>query len=80
MWLQFVSHKLGRLIVPYALCVILISSAVLAGQHVLYAAIFIAQLAFYGLAVYGAVLERRGRGVPARAALVSDAERSSWQM
>jgi cellulose synthase/poly-beta-1,6-N-acetylglucosamine synthase-like glycosyltransferase len=79
-WLQFVSHKLGRLVVPYALCVILIASAVLAGQHVFYACIFILQLAFYGLAAYGAVLERRGRGVPARPALMSDAERSSWQM
>ena len=60
-WLQFVSHKLGRLVVPYALCAILISSAVLAGQSVFYAAAFLGQLAFYGLAMYGAMLDRRGR-------------------
>lgn len=60
-WLQFVSHKLGRLVVPYALCAILISSAVLAGRHVFYAAVFFGQVAFYSLAVYGAMLDRRGR-------------------
>ena len=32
-WLQFVSHKLGRLVVPYALCAVFVSSAVLAGQQ-----------------------------------------------
>ena len=66
-WLQFVSHKLGRLIVPYALCAIFVTSAVLAGQHIFYMSVFVCQLAFYGLAVYGAVLERRGRVSPARA-------------
>ncbi len=66
-WLQFVSHKLGRLLVPYALCAIFVSSAMLAGQHVFYAVAFVSQLAFYGLAAYGAVLERRGRVSPARA-------------
>ena len=66
-WLQFVSHKLGRLLVPYALCAIFVSSAMLAGQHVFYAVAFVSQLAFYGLAAYGAVLEHRGRVSPARA-------------
>jgi len=60
-WLQFVSHKLGRLVVPYALCALLVSSAALAAAHWAYAAAFAAQLAFYGLALYGAVLERRER-------------------
>jgi cellulose synthase/poly-beta-1,6-N-acetylglucosamine synthase-like glycosyltransferase len=60
-WIQFVSHKLGRLIVPYALCVILVSSAALAGTHWTYAVALVGQLAFYGLALYGAVLERRER-------------------
>jgi cellulose synthase/poly-beta-1,6-N-acetylglucosamine synthase-like glycosyltransferase len=60
-WLQFVSHKLGRLVVPYALCAILVSSAALTGQSVFYAAAFLGQLAFYGLAMYGAMLDRRGR-------------------
>jgi biofilm PGA synthesis N-glycosyltransferase PgaC len=58
-WLQFVSHKLGRLMVPYALFVMFVASAMLAAGSVLYAAAFCAQLAFYGLAAYGAVLDKR---------------------
>jgi hypothetical protein len=64
---QFVSHKLGRLIVPYALVAIFVSSALLSATHAIYAFVFIGQLAFYGLAAYGARLERRGRVSPARA-------------
>ena len=60
-WLQFMSHKLGRLLVPYALLTILASSAVLARTSWIYAAAFGAQLFFYGLAVYGAWLDRRTR-------------------
>ena len=60
-WLQFVSHKLGRLIVPYALVLMFTTSAALASSHLLYAAAFAAQVVFYGLAAYGAVLDRRGR-------------------
>jgi poly-beta-1,6-N-acetyl-D-glucosamine synthase len=60
-WVQFVSHKLGRLIVPYALCTLLVSSAALARQHPFYAVVFVMQVAFYCLAFYGAVLDRRGR-------------------
>jgi cellulose synthase/poly-beta-1,6-N-acetylglucosamine synthase-like glycosyltransferase len=66
-WLQFVSHKLGRLIVPYALVAVFVSSALLATAHAVYAVVFVSQLAFYGLAAYGALLERRGRVSPARA-------------
>jgi hypothetical protein len=66
-WLQFLSHKLARLVVPYALCGLLVTSAILAAEHVFYATVFVGQLAFYGLAAYGAVLERRGRVSPARA-------------
>jgi cellulose synthase/poly-beta-1,6-N-acetylglucosamine synthase-like glycosyltransferase len=60
-WLQFVSHKLGRLIVPYALFGLLVSSALLADDNPFYAVLFAGQIAFYGLALYGAVLDRRGR-------------------
>jgi hypothetical protein len=55
------------LLVPYALCALLVTSAMLAGEHVFYAVVFVCQLAFYGLAAYGAMLERRGRVSPARA-------------
>jgi cellulose synthase/poly-beta-1,6-N-acetylglucosamine synthase-like glycosyltransferase len=60
-WLQFVSHKLGRLLVPYALIACLVTSGALADQGVVYAAAFAAQLGVAGLAAYGAVLDRRTR-------------------
>ena len=60
-WLQFVSHKLGRLLVPYALVALLVTSGVLAQHHPVYAVAFAGQIAFYGLAAYGAVLDRRAR-------------------
>ena len=60
-WLQFVSHKVGRLLVPYALVLLLAASAWLAAGSPLYAAALAAQLAFYGLAAYGARLDRRER-------------------
>jgi poly-beta-1,6-N-acetyl-D-glucosamine synthase len=60
-WLQFVSHKLGRLLVPYALVVCLLTSAALAGEGVIYAAALVAQIGVGVLAIYGAVLEGRAR-------------------
>ena len=60
-WVQFMSHKVGRLAVPYALLAIFASSAWLAAVSWIYAAVFAGQLAFYGLAAYGAVLDRRRR-------------------
>lgn len=74
-WLQFVSHKVGRLFVPYALVALLVASAVLGvgrwalgvERRLFYALAFLAQAAFYALAAYGALLERRDREVPASA-------------
>lgn len=59
-WLQFVSHKVGRLLVPYALVALFAASAALAPRSAVYAAAFAAQSLFYGLAAYGALLDRRG--------------------
>jgi cellulose synthase/poly-beta-1,6-N-acetylglucosamine synthase-like glycosyltransferase len=59
-WLQYVSHKIGRLVVPYALIAILASSIALAGRSPLYAAALGAQCLLYLLAGYGAWLDRRG--------------------
>lgn len=66
-WLQFVSHKLARLMVPYALVALLIASAWLAPRSAVFGAALGAQLLFYALAAYGALLDRRGRnaGTPA---------------
>ena len=58
-WLQFCSHKLGRLAVPYALVAIMASSMALAGQHPFYAIVLAGQCVFYLLAGYGAWLEQR---------------------
>jgi poly-beta-1,6-N-acetyl-D-glucosamine synthase len=60
-WLQYVSHKVGRLLVPWALLTVFATSAALAATSWIYAAAFIAQAAFYGLAVVGAWLDARER-------------------
>ena len=60
-WLQYVSHKVGRLLVPWALLIVFVTSAGLAATSWTYAAAFLAQAAFYGLAVVGARLEARDR-------------------
>jgi poly-beta-1,6-N-acetyl-D-glucosamine synthase len=55
-WLQYVSHKLGRLIVPYALVGAFASSVFLAREHWIYAVALLGQATFYLLAIYGAWL------------------------
>jgi biofilm PGA synthesis N-glycosyltransferase PgaC len=60
-WLQFVSHKIGRLLVPYALLLMFGASTMLASSSAFFALAFAGQIAFYGLAVYGAVLEQQRR-------------------
>jgi biofilm PGA synthesis N-glycosyltransferase PgaC len=63
-WLQFLSHKLARLFVPYALITLFVSSAWLAAASWFYAMAFAGQAMFYGLALYGALLDRRARLAP----------------
>jgi hypothetical protein len=58
-WIQYMSHKVGRLLVPYALMALLVVSGLLAPTSPFYALAFVAQIAFYGLAAYGAYLSRR---------------------
>jgi cellulose synthase/poly-beta-1,6-N-acetylglucosamine synthase-like glycosyltransferase len=58
-WLQYVSHKVGRLLVPFALVAAIGSNVALAGQSALYAMTLIAQCALYLLASYGARLDHR---------------------
>ena len=55
-WLQYVSHKLGRLVVPYALVGVFTSSVALARDHWVYAVALFGQTTFYLLAIYGAWL------------------------
>ena len=65
-WLQYVSHKVGRLVVPWALLLFLIASAALAGEAWIYSAALAAQVGFYGLAGLGALIEARNRQTAAR--------------
>jgi biofilm PGA synthesis N-glycosyltransferase PgaC len=58
-WVQYVSHKLGRLIVPWALLALLVSNALLVMDGAFYAFTFAGQVAFYALALCGARLEDR---------------------
>jgi cellulose synthase/poly-beta-1,6-N-acetylglucosamine synthase-like glycosyltransferase len=68
-WLQYVSHKLGRLAVPYAFLALFVSSVVLAGTHAIYTAALAGQVILYLMAGAGAVLEflARRRESPVRA-------------
>lgn len=70
-WLQFLSHKLGRLVVPYATAVLFVTNVVIAPAGVLYMAALGAQLGFYGLALYGAWLEWRATAADHRPARVA---------
>ena len=60
-WLQYVSHKLGRLVVPWALVALFGASLALAASSVFYFAAAAAQGIFYVLALYGGHLERQAR-------------------
>jgi hypothetical protein len=62
-WIQYMSHKVGRLLVPYALMALLVTSGLLATTSPFYLLAFAGQMLFYGLAVYGAWLSRRDRRV-----------------
>ena len=55
-WLQFVSHKLGRLIVPYALVCLFVANIVVARAGLVYSLALVGQVIFYVLALHGAVL------------------------
>jgi biofilm PGA synthesis N-glycosyltransferase PgaC len=60
-WFQYVSHKLGRLVIPYAMLALIASSMAIADRSLVYAAALLVQCVFYLLAGYGAWLEGRGR-------------------
>src|SRR5262249_47268788 len=68
LWLQYVSHKVGRLLVPYAMLTAIGSNMALAGRSILYSITLAAQCALYLLAGYGAWLDHRAT---ARAAVPS---------
>ncbi len=59
-FLQFVSHKLGRLLVPHLLIVLLVSNALLLDRG-LYLVLFAGQCGWYLLAAAGAMVHHGGR-------------------
>jgi biofilm PGA synthesis N-glycosyltransferase PgaC len=67
-WLQYVSHKIGRLLVPYALVAAMASSIGLAARSTVYSGALVLQCALYLLGVYGAWSSRRRQSLLARAA------------
>ena len=60
-WVQYLSHKVGRLIVPWALVALFLSTVALAGSSWIFASALVAQLGFYGLAVLGGLMDARHR-------------------
>ena len=60
-WIQYMSHKVGRLLVPWALVSTLVTSVALAPASWFFTIVLSAQTAFYLLAVVGAVLDVRAR-------------------
>jgi hypothetical protein len=67
-WLQYMSHKIGRLVVPYALLTLMASSMAIADRSIVFAAALAAQCVFYLLAGYGAWLDRCGTTTASRVA------------
>jgi cellulose synthase/poly-beta-1,6-N-acetylglucosamine synthase-like glycosyltransferase len=59
-WLQYVSHKVGRLFVPWALLLAFVSNVFIATDRWYYAAALTVQVGFYGLAIVGGLAEMRG--------------------
>ena len=60
-WLQYMSHKVGRLLVPWALVFAFVTSVALAPSHWFFTLVLSAQAAFYLLAGFGAALDVRDR-------------------
>jgi len=60
-WLQYVSHKIGRLIVPWALVGVFIASLALARSGLIYTGALGAQLLFYGFAAADPLFHARER-------------------
>jgi len=60
-WLQYVSHKIGRLVVPYAMLAMFVASIALAAAHPFYLAVLAGYVALMLLAACGAVIEYRSQ-------------------
>ena len=74
-WIQYVSHKIGRLLIPWALAGLFVASAVLMFESWPYIAAFVVQSVFYGLACYGGWSEHRARQQAAFTATATEVAR-----
>jgi poly-beta-1,6-N-acetyl-D-glucosamine synthase len=74
-WIQYVSHKIGRLLIPWALAVLFIANALLMFDGWGYAAAFAVQAGFYALAGYGGWAEYRARQQSAFTATATEVAR-----
>jgi cellulose synthase/poly-beta-1,6-N-acetylglucosamine synthase-like glycosyltransferase len=74
-WIQYLSHKVGRLLIPWALAGLFLASAGLMFEGWLYTAAFGIQVVFYALACYGGWSERRARRHATFAATVTEVAR-----
>ena len=74
-WLQYLSHKVARLAIPWALAGAFLASAALMFDGWFYALAFALQSAFYGLAGYGGWSEHRARRTRAFGATVTEVAR-----
>ena len=63
LWVQAISHKLLRLVAPLLMLVALVTSAIAATTHVVYALAFAGQVTFYAAAAVGALVGRRSNGL-----------------
>jgi cellulose synthase/poly-beta-1,6-N-acetylglucosamine synthase-like glycosyltransferase len=63
-WIQYLSHKVGRLFVPWALVGAFLASAALTPSSWGYGGAFVLQLGFYGLAAVGGWMDARERRGP----------------
>jgi cellulose synthase/poly-beta-1,6-N-acetylglucosamine synthase-like glycosyltransferase len=61
-WWQYLSHKVGRLLVPFAWLAAFAANIVLASDSAWYQLLLAGQVAFLLLAGYGAILEHASRG------------------
>jgi cellulose synthase/poly-beta-1,6-N-acetylglucosamine synthase-like glycosyltransferase len=78
-WLQYASHKIARLLVPWALLGVLLTSAALSFSGWIYLVALILQLGFYALAAIGWWLDRSAATGAARAEESREAEdMRSW--
>jgi cellulose synthase/poly-beta-1,6-N-acetylglucosamine synthase-like glycosyltransferase len=79
-WIQYLSHKLGRLLVPWALLFAFIASIALVSHSWMYVVALLVQLCFYGLAAFGGWIESKRCAEPVRTDELPPSESSSDQV